>query len=72
MTPKYAILTCPVCWSEVEFDDSTKTYQVNEYILMFCSDECLNKFNEDPDYYSQIIISTINHKCCCGKNCNCS
>jgi len=71
MTARYAILTCPVCWNEVEFNENTPTYQVNEYILTFCSQECLSEFNKDPNYYTEIILSAINHKCSCGGNCCC-
>ncbi|MCS7244581.1 MAG: hypothetical protein N2504_00555 [candidate division WOR-3 bacterium] len=72
MTPRYAILTCPVCWENVDYNENTLTYQVDEYLLTFCSDECIKKFNEDQEYYTKLILSSINHSCCCGGNCSCN
>lgn len=72
MTPRYAILTCPVCWNEVDLNDDTITYNFNEYIFTFCSQDCYNKFNEEPNYYIEIMLSSINHKCSCGGNCCCN
>ncbi len=73
MMPRYAILTCPVCWSDVEFSDDKPSYRMDEYLVLFCDEGCFSKFKENEEYYVNLIRSMVDgHEgCCCGGNCGC-
>ncbi|WP_276274189.1 YHS domain-containing protein [Haloarcula litorea] len=45
--------TDPVCGMELSFSDAVATVQHDGTVYYFCSDECRQRFEEQPSVYTE-------------------